>query len=201
MPRAELCIVYALCNENSWALWSRCQTSIILFIQLVCDIRQIDVNWKCSMGVLAWLCCIAWGERNFVHGVSQIIRVKPSPLPSPKARVSIWTFLFLFFFPLIFLSVLIYANNPLAHSLQADLSLIFSRDWKLILLLLVQPVLLGGQLNFIVTELYTTYAMHIYKYVIQIFIAPCTVAHATGTSEAIFWCTTQYIIKINVSII
>lgn len=106
-----------------------------------------------------------------------------------------------FFFPLIFLSVLIYANNPLAHSLQADLSLIFSRDWKLILLLLVQPVLLGGQLNFIVTELYTTYAMHIYKYVIQIFIAPCTVAHATGTSEAIFWCTTQYIIKINVSII
>lgn len=148
MPRAELCIVYALCNENSLALWSCCQTSIILFIKLVCDIRQIDVNWKCSMGVLAWLCYIAWGERNFVHGASQFTRVKPSPLPSPKAWMSIWPFLFLFFFfSLIFLSVLIYANNPLAHSLQADLPLIFSRDWKLILLLLVQPVLLRGQLN------------------------------------------------------
>lgn len=137
MPRAELCIVYALCNEDSLALWSCCQTSIILFIKLVCDIRQIDVNWKWSMGVLAWLCRIAWGERNFVHGASQITRVKlPLCLPQKRERARNGPFSF-FFFSLIFLSVLIYANNPLAHSLQADLSLIFSRDWKLILLLLV----------------------------------------------------------------
>jgi len=75
--------MYVLRNENSLTLWSHWQTFIILFIKLVCDIQQIDVNWKYSLGVLAWLCHFAWGERNFVCSVSQTVRVQ-LPSPSPK---------------------------------------------------------------------------------------------------------------------
>lgn len=182
--------MYALCNENSLTLWSHWQTFIILFIKLVCDIRQIDVNWKYSPGVLARLCHFAWGERNFACGVSQITRVKlPSPSPSPK---NVNEHMTIFFFP-IFLLVLLYANSPVTHSLQADLSLIFCRGWNWILLLLVQPVRAMRAAQF-----YHDWAVYSICGVIQICSALCTVAHATGTSKSVVWWITLCVLKINV---
>lgn len=82
----------------------------------------------------------------------------------------------------ILLLMLIYANNPVAHSLQADLSLIFSRGWKWILLLFVQPVCARKAAQF----------YHMTKLVkmimIQIHNALCTVAHGTSTCELVFRC-------------
>lgn len=77
--------MYVLSNENSSTLWSHWQTFIILFIKLVSDVRQIDVNWKYSLGVLARH-YFAWGERNFVHNVSQITRVRLPPSPFPLLK-------------------------------------------------------------------------------------------------------------------
>lgn len=142
-----------------------------------------------------WHDSVILPERNFVCGVSQITRVKlPSPSPSPKSINEHMT-IFFFFFP-VFLLVLLYANSPVAHSLQADLSLIFCRGWNWILLLLVQPVRAMRAAQF-----YHDWTVYSVCDVIQILSALCTVAHATGTSKPVVWCLTLYILKINVSFI
>lgn len=140
--------MYVLCKEDSLTLWSHWQTFIILFIKLVCDIREIDVNWKYSLGVLARLCHLAWGETLYLTcpKLQGWNFLPPPPLWKPK-----WAYDQLFFPPLLLL-MLIYANSPVAHSLQADLSLIFNRGWKWILLLLVQPVCARKAAQFYPTE-------------------------------------------------
>lgn len=67
-------------------------------------------------------------ERETLCMVHPKLQGRNFPFAFPKSVSEQGMVLFLFFFSLIFLSVIIYANNPLAHSLQADLSLIFSRD-------------------------------------------------------------------------
>lgn len=185
--------MYALCNENSLTLWSHWQTFIILFIKLVCDIRQIDVNWKYSPGVLAWLCHFAW-EKLCMWCIPNYKGETSFPFTVPQKHK--WAYDNLFFFFPVFLLVLLYANSPVAHSLQADLSLIFCRGWNWILLLLVQPVHAMRAAQF-----YHDWTVYSVCDVIQILSALCTVAHATGTSKPVVWCLTLYILKINVSFI
>lgn len=137
--------MYVLWKENSATLWSHWQKFIILFIKLVCDIWQIDVNlMEIFSGSSGTSLVILPEERETLYTVCPTLQGGTSfPHPLPRSLSERMTSSF-FILPL----MLVYANNPVAHCLQAALPLIISGGWKRCCSYECSQPVPGGQLSF-----------------------------------------------------